>query len=867
MLNPAISCKKQIITLGLSVMALMVLALMPDQAQAIQCYECHGTSGTADYRPLDASYRNISTGGVVGNHRTHMAYPASPNECTKCHGNAGYLASHRNDKLDFSANINTSPATGQYKVSGVAVTFKNHTSVPVLGTCSNVNCHFEAVTPQWGTANFASPADCNKCHGAPPSGGTSGAAGSHTKHDTYYTGVTNCQKCHSNNTTFQHATSAAHRNLNISFAAAPNNGSGAYSGALNDYLPSQVNAFGTCRALYCHSNGARGFAPYTSNTTATWGTPLPANCTGCHSADNASGNIMATGSHGKHVNAANLNTIACNKCHAATVSGSMAIIDNTAHVNAKVNIKFNSLTTAVNGTYASQATPYAKDPGTAFGQCSNVYCHSSVQSGADGTAAPTYSTPTWGSAGTGSCGTCHAEGPHSFGATIATGSHTKHLAQSYSGMSSTMKCTICHNIGGKTLTLGASCDSTFCHNAAAAKHANGLIEVQINPYYGATGTYNGSSKPRAGFNTCSNIGCHYSTATPVWGTATPINCVGCHTLAILLASGAHAKHISATAIPTMYTYTANRSTPTEYNFGCSNCHPVSSANHFSGTINVTLNKSEAGVGTLRSKNSATAAGIGIANSGIIGTSKTSVRCTMAYCHSNGNASSLVYATTPDWYGGSFTGDRCANCHGNAPNSTIAGSKSHYNTKFLGYTSTAGGHQTGIHAMAIYSSPKGLAKAGTSGDSSHGNAATATTISCNICHYATVTTARNDDNYVCKTCHYVGNTVGALTGNKAAIADKSKHVNGVVDVSFKPIAVLSKAQVRSNYFTSYSGTFKRNIGYKVSGAYDSAKTSLNTATMWDSSTKTCSNVACHNGQSVKWSDNDGVTTCVSCHNAM
>jgi len=170
-------------------------------------------------------------------------------------------------------------------------------------------------------------------------------------------------------------------------------------------------------------------------------------------------------------------------------------------------------------------------------------------------------------------------------------------------------------------------------------------------------------------------------------------------------------------------------------------------------------------------------------------------------------------------------------------------------------------------MKIYSSPGGLAHAGTSGSSSHGNAATSTTISCNICHFDTVTSARNDDNVVCKTCHYVGNGVGALTGNKATIADKSKHVNGLVNVAFKPVAILSRAQMRQSYFAPYSGAFKRNVGYKVSGAYDSAKTILNTATMWDSNSKTCSNVACHNGQSVKWNDNNGVTDCVSCHTAM
>ncbi|MSN26296.1 MAG: CxxxxCH/CxxCH domain-containing protein [Geobacter sp.] len=850
--------------------ALFAITSIPVEAvAALQCNDCHGTSGPTDYRPLDSATRNVNTGGFQGNHRTHLGAGAAVSSCTICHGNgvnvSTYPSNHRNGRIEMVSNVNNSPKAGGALYSkGI---FFNQTSVPVLGTCSNVNCHFEATTPVWGNTAFTSPNDCNKCHGMPPSGGASGAAGSHAKHDLYYAGATNCQKCHSNNTTFAHATSAGKRNLIISFAAAPNNGSGSYSGPLNDYLPSQTNVFGNCSNLYCHSNGKKALGNFSTNAVATWGSSLT--CKGCHKSDNASGDTMATGSHAKHVNAANLNTIACAKCHAATANNSMTIIDPASHVNAKVNIKFNSLTTAVNGTYGGQATPYAKDPGTAFGQCNNVYCHSTVQSGATGTGAPVYKTPTWGNAGTGACGSCHeGDNGHSFGSIMSTGSHTKHLALSFGGTSDVMKCAICHNIGGKTLTSGASCDATFCHSAANTTHANGKIDIIINPFYG-TGTYNGSQLPRAGFNTCSNVSCHYNTTTPVWGTATPINCFGCHSLAVLMASGSHAKHISNSLTPTMYNYTANRSTAGEYNFGCSNCHPVAISNHMNGAVNVTLKKDEAGVGSLRSKNSATGIGIGFVNSGITGTTKTNVVCSAAYCHSNGNAAALVYATTPNWYGGTFTGDRCANCHGNAPNSSIAGSKSHYNTKFLGYTSTAGGHQIGIHAMKIYSSPSGLASAGTTGKSSHGNSGTSTTISCNVCHYATVTTARNDSNPVCLTCHVSGNSVGAQFGNLATIADKSMHVNGSVNIAFQPVSIKSKAQMRTVSFNllPYSSAWKRNVGYKVSGAYDSAKNPLDTASMWNSSTKTCSNVACHNGQSVKWSDNDGTTNCISCHTTL
>lgn len=67
-----------------------------------------------------------------------------------------------------------------------------------------------------------------------------------------------------------------------------------------------------------------------------------------------------------------------------------------------VTIRFNSSTTAVNGTYngvAASATPYGKTPGSATGGCLKVYCHS------DGKG--TYAAPVWNQPATGVCGTCH----------------------------------------------------------------------------------------------------------------------------------------------------------------------------------------------------------------------------------------------------------------------------------------------------------------------------------------------------------------------------------------------------------------------------------------------------------------------------
>src|SRR5512133_2498514 len=184
---------------------------------AINCYQCHGTSSPDDYRPVDAPYRNITTGGFVGNHRTHMDSPASPAACSSCHpASASYSSAHRDGKIKLSSHINSSLPATTYKNTTSAFP---QTSTPAPGTCANVNCHFESPTPAWG--NNPALTTCSTCHGAPPSGTTpdnsGGAGGSHAIHTAYFNGVNNCVKCHPDHTSdpkpFTHATSIDRRQI------------------------------------------------------------------------------------------------------------------------------------------------------------------------------------------------------------------------------------------------------------------------------------------------------------------------------------------------------------------------------------------------------------------------------------------------------------------------------------------------------------------------------------------------------------------------------------------------------------------------------------------------------------------------------
>lgn len=179
----------------------LALSTLNSEALAsLMCFDCHGTKITQDNRPVDSPYRNISTGGFRGNHKNHLGYGAIPGSCQKCHpGSAGFVSGHRDGQIKISGNINSSPLVTTYNntttafpqraVYAVTTSASQQNTYPALGTCNNVNCHFENPTPVWGTDALTFPNDCSRCHGTPPSSGATGAAGSHGRHDVYYGGV------------------------------------------------------------------------------------------------------------------------------------------------------------------------------------------------------------------------------------------------------------------------------------------------------------------------------------------------------------------------------------------------------------------------------------------------------------------------------------------------------------------------------------------------------------------------------------------------------------------------------------------------------------------------------------------------------
>ena len=413
------------------------IAMWPAMAEAaLECYTCHGSIAAQDVRPLDALLRDISSGGFRGNHRTHMGTRVSVAEsgrCSTCHpGSEAYNGGHRDGKIKLSSNINHSPIPAVY-VNHTS-TFRGWTSAfpqtprPVLGTCTNVNCHFEKNTPTWSVTPFSSLDQCNSCHDAPPSDG------SHLrKHDTYFgTDPGSCVKCHPDHRTdpnvFAHATSAGKRPLSVLFTAEPNNG-GSYGGpgssnAYPDYLPSQnPERDGTCTNLYCHSDGRGG--PANATPALTWSDKRSTQCYSCHRgrstrttdntpqiSDSTFANCTSTfgvwssakgyctpsltmesNAHRRLVGAQWVRKYPCYYCHNATMDAAGTVKAPEKHLNRVPDVEF-----APQWEIGNRDKP-TYDPNTKI--CNNIYCHS------DGTVDPDDIRPAAWTDERMKCNSCH----------------------------------------------------------------------------------------------------------------------------------------------------------------------------------------------------------------------------------------------------------------------------------------------------------------------------------------------------------------------------------------------------------------------------------------------------------------------------
>jgi len=669
----------------LSLLSLLAVVVMSGESYAaLQCYSCHG-NGTDDALPLDtpytqpASYRNITTGAVKGNHQTHLSglNITSGNQamCSRCHNNSNYTSSHRSGTITLNKAINASPAGATYTSTGIqdggTYVFKNQTSVPVLGTCSNVNCHFETVTPTWGS-DPAATMNCGACHASSPSTGSHNAHLATGSHATY-----SCTTCHANRANFQHATSAGNAGRNIDLNGTSMAGA-TYTGSNYQILPSQAGTrlFGSCGTVYCHSSGqpnGGGAGNPVYKTGYLWG-DATRTCADCHAS------IPTTGSHTKHY-AYDTN---CGQCHAGATSSTMT---STTHVDGNINVN------AAGVTY-SEGVSSAR--GNGYGSCSASTCH------ANPVGPGSVASPTWGVLAA-NCTACHtgvntitALGP-------VTGNHTKHMGLSGAA------CTQCHNANTSATTM------------PTVGHLDGDIDV-ANVGYAANKT-----KGTAG-TTCASASCHVSptstafVTTPAWGT-TGNGCAACHTggnaiTALGPVTGNHTKHMaratvactdchaagtSATTVPstghtdgdidvTVGGYTANKTKGSAYTT-CSNvsCHNGPASNPFTAAaINWNATPSCTNCHAYPPANAS--------HTGISGNCNS--------CHSDVAANGTTISIPAQHLDGKVQGGKCNSCHGYPPVQSMIGmgvNASYSTAKLQNYSGGGGVHNVAGHLPLLLKS--------------------------------------------------------------------------------------------------------------------------------------------------------------------
>lgn len=615
------------------------------------------------------------------------------------------------------------------------------------------------------------------------------------------------------------------------------------------------NNAGDCTACHPHSSG---FTPAGGACDSCHGNPPTQNTLGgpdglAKYSDNSGTGSNNAGKHQYHATSSGL-SLSCETCHTNYVMPENSL--------KRIQIGFNIFGTG-GGSYDGQTgVNYEGKNGTTVSnsgtrQCSNIYCHSSVQ-GNGGSGTPTYATPQWLDTATAVCGTCHkADGVQGNATIMDSGSHTKHVSTPYS-----VACSVCHNGAG----------------SGSALHVNNNIEVSLGGL-GSGGSYSQASNPPGnGYGTCSTVYCH-GTTTPTWGGAS-LGCDGCHYGNSTLA-GKHSVHYASATVATSSSFTpSNSSTTSTYIYTCGVCH--NATNHVGGPVSanqaaqISFDSTVAGGGTY------TAGSLVGADRGFNWTGGT---CSSTYCHSNG-AGGAPNNTTFNWNSAAGT-LTCAGCHNytkasgtpmasgshtahinnadaalgtwncyqchNATttnDTTISDKTKHVNkTKDVAFTTLnpSGSYASPncsnlyCHSTGNLSAPTANLPAAYGGSHYTTMAWNGSAIGCNGCHGKTVSagapdytnqgagqpganshmkhTSSGTDVTSCDTCHT--NTTNTGTSIKAGSA---LHINNTRDVTFNA----TKAGASATY---------------------------------TSGTKTCSNIACHGN--AQWG---GTLGCVNCHNA-
>ena len=370
-------------------------------------------------------------------------------------------------------------------------------------------------------------------------------------------------------------------------------------------------------------------------------------CTACHgdppvdestlvSIEPGTGSVTA-GAHARH---AITELFPCNYCHSGSVGGGPTHIDSF-----RITMGFSLFGGSyLGGTYDGQTTAIydSSEVNTSVSNsgsmtCSNIYCHSNVQS-VNGTAGPdTYASPMWNALSV-ACDSCHGQAAESDGQPDS-GSHSKHAGSNVGEQN--YDCSACHSNGGDV----------------SENHADNILNLDLANTYGSSAVYSQDDHApgTGGYGTCSNVDCHYGTVTPVWGSALPnaADCSDCHgsvkgtlTGHGEMTNGKHQQHIANvdTGLAT---------------FDCGRCH--------SETVTTGDNKTITGV---RHANLSKDVYYDTLNP-----SASVNTCTTVYCHSDGKGGYNDQVLATAWESGEAIG--CDGCHGDT--SSHSGEPDYANT--------------------------------------------------------------------------------------------------------------------------------------------------------------------------------------------
>jgi predicted CxxxxCH...CXXCH cytochrome family protein len=338
--------------------------------------------------------------------------------------------------------------------------------------------------------------------------------------------------------------------------------------------------------------------------------------------------------------------------------------------------------------------------------------------------------------------------------------------------------------------------------------------------------------------TCTNVQCHVNKqGYRQWGA---YKCDACHGAPPNTPS--HMKHFSGTAAQASYTSVKSAQDFSDnasgYIFNCANCHPIDINKHGNGTVEIELYNPSAPAGSIKSD--ARQAGA-FYTKGVLplkderGFRYSNGTCGNVYCHSYSDwktpgvencmdnystcdkAAVASLVQTREYRNVTWNGSlpkNCTGCHANGPRTR---SETNYGSTGNNHSWINNDYYEEGHFGKYYF--------------------TTDPISCTFCHNGTVTQLNNWSRPVIADPYTYYPTAAEpyfTTMSSVPIANFSKHVNGKADVNF------DKDKTYTVNFPGGYSTPPKTTFYKMSTSTYSAET------------KSCSNVACHLGQStVKW----------------